>query len=111
MMSSKVFIITVNWNSFADTSACLDSLRTIDYSPYHVIVVDNGSTDGSAPLIRQRYPEVILLENKSNLGLAAANNIGIRHALSQGADFGLILNNDTAGAPALLQKIGPGHII
>ncbi len=94
MMNPKIFIITVNWNSFLDVSVCLESLRKVDYPNFRVIVVDNGSTDDSLKRIRELYPEVILIAHAENLGLAAANNSGIRYGLKDGMDFGLILNND-----------------
>ena len=59
------------------------------------IVVDNGSTDDSVSLIRTTFPDVLVLETRKNLGFAAGNNVGIRHALANGADYVWLLNNDT----------------
>lgn len=86
----KVFIIVLNFNGKKDTLECLQSLKKSE-----VIVVDNGSTDGSVRAIRDKFPEIKILENKKNLGFAKGNNVGIRYALNQGADYIILLNNDT----------------
>ena len=97
-----VAIILLNWNGQADTLACLNSLNGLDYSSYSVIVVDNGSTDGSAKAIRAAFPGVTLVESPANLGFVLGNNLGVDMALSQGADYLLLLNNDTVVAPDFL---------
>ncbi len=100
--SPQVAIILVNWNGFSHTAECLTSLSQITYSNFFVVVVDNGSVDQSAALIRQQFPEVHLIQHEKNLGLAAANNAGLRYAISKGAEFCLLLNNDTIVAPDIL---------
>ena len=94
-MNSKISIIILNWNGLKDTLECLESVKKIDYPDFEVIVVDNGSTDGSAQFIRQRFPDVRFIQNSENLGYAEGNNVGIRYALGHGAEFVLVLNNDT----------------
>lgn len=106
----KVSIVVLNWNGCDDTVACLDSLRDLTYTAYNVIVVDNGSTDDSVMRLRAYtapYP-LTLLETGRNLGYAGGNNAGTRHALENGADFVLILNNDTVVAPDLLERLLDG---
>jgi len=100
-----VSVIVLNWNGLADTLACLESLRRLDYPDYGVVVVDNGSTDGSPAAIRKRFPEVTLIETGENLGYAGGNNVGLRHALAQGAGYALLLNNDTEVAPDFLRRL------
>ncbi len=68
-------------------------------------MVDNGSTDDSVERIRGAYPGVLVLESGRNLGFAAGNNIGIRHALARGADYVWLLNNDTKPAPDALSSL------
>ncbi len=100
-----VDIIVLNWNGLTDTLQCLQSLKRIDYPAYRVVVVDNGSADGSPVFIRKRFPEVTLMENGENLGFAGGNNIGMRRAFENGADYVLLLNNDTEVAPDFLRLL------
>lgn len=102
-----ISIIILNWNGAADTLACLDSLAALTYPNFNVVVVDNGSTDDSLARLRPYtapYP-LTLLETGRNLGYAGGNNVGTQHALDHGADFVLVLNNDTTGAPDLLDRL------
>ncbi len=101
-MKSKVAVILVNWNHYKDTAECLLSLQAMDYLNCVLIVVDNASDDDSVLRLRKHFPEIILIENTSNVGLAAANNQGLRVASEQGAEFSLILNNDTVVASDLI---------
>lgn len=99
----KIFIIILNWNGKKDTIECLKSLeelRTPD-SELRTIVIDNGSTDGSVEEIQKLTlrlrsgQELKIIENKENLGFAEGNNVGVKYALENGADYVIILNNDT----------------
>lgn len=105
MPHPKVFIIILNWNGLKDTLECLESVFKLDYPNFEVIVVDNGSTDNSVEVIRKAYPQVILIENKENLGYAEGNNVGIRYALKHGADYVWLLNNDTVVDADSLTKL------
>jgi GT2 family glycosyltransferase len=100
-----VWIIIVNWNGRDDTIACLSSLRKITYRHHKVLLIDNASTDGSVPAIRRDFPEVEIIANSENRRFAGANNQGIERALAAGADFVLLLNNDTEAAPNFLQEM------
>lgn len=75
-----ISIITLTCNSIKFTNGCLDSIFTQDYKNYEVIVVDNGSTDGTVNFIKENYPETILIESKENLGACKARNQGIEIA-------------------------------
>jgi GT2 family glycosyltransferase len=101
----QVTIIVLNWNGLNDTLDCLESLGQLDYKNYKVVVVDNGSVDGSVPVIRERFPGVTIVENGENLGYAGGNNVGLRYAMAQGADYALLLNNDTVVDPAFLRVL------
>jgi len=137
----RVCIVVLNWNGWKDTIECLESLYRLDYPDYFVVVVDNGSTDGSVEQIRkwacnqlpldtrlvpdalrhlvtppcdkpipvevveqgdrthippglQDQSELAIIESGRNLGYAGGNNLGIRYALQQQADYVWILNND-----------------
>ncbi|MBI4688133.1 MAG: glycosyltransferase family 2 protein [Nitrospirae bacterium] len=90
-----IAIVILNWNGLSDTLECLESVKEIDYPSFEVIVVDNGSTDGSPTEIRRQHPEITVLETGKNLGYAEGNNVGIRYAVDRRADFVFLLNNDT----------------
>ncbi len=95
MDNPKVSIIILNWNGKNDTVECLDSLKKITYPNYEVILVDNGSTDGSVECFNKLYPEIEIIENKENLGFAEGNNVAIRRVVEREIDYVLMLNNDT----------------
>jgi len=105
MENQKVTIIIPNWNGRGFLPDCLESLSKIDWLNYEVVVVDNGSTDGSIAFIRQNHPDTILIENQKNLGFAAACNQGIKWAFEHSADFILLLNNDTVVGPDFLTRM------
>lgn len=91
----KVAIIIVNYNKKELALRCLRSLQKNDYNDFQIIVVDNGSNDGSISLIKEEFPGIILLEMGYNAGFCKANNVGIRKGLEIGSDAILLLNNDT----------------
>jgi GT2 family glycosyltransferase len=98
-----VSIILVSWNTRDLLLACLDSLAAAIGSLHaDVWVVDNGSTDGSATAVRERHPNLRLIENAENLGFAAANNQAI--AASSGR-YALLLNSDTVAEPRSIEQL------
>jgi len=102
MHTPPTYVVVLNWNGRDDTLECLASLARVTYPSVSVLVVDNGSSDGSQEAIRRRYPEVALLETGSNLRFAGGNNAGIRFALDRGADQIVLLNNDTTVDPEFI---------
>jgi GT2 family glycosyltransferase len=101
----KVVVILLNWNNAHFTAPCIQSLEKSNYSNMHVLVVDNGSEDGSPEALRNDFPDVTLIRNGQNLGFAAGNNVGVRAALEMGAEYVLILNNDTELDPGLIREL------
>jgi len=87
-------IITVNWNDYNNTARLLSSLRKIEQPSFIAIVVDNGSTDGSAQRLKAEFPEIYLLEMERNAGFGTANNAAIRLLLEKSIPYSLLLNND-----------------
>ncbi|HUH14869.1 MAG TPA: glycosyltransferase family 2 protein [Gaiellaceae bacterium] len=96
----RVVAVVLSWNGREDTLACLESLQGID-----TVVVDNGSTDGSAAAVAERHPEVELVRAGVNLGFAGGNNVGIRRALDRGADWVLLVNNDATVEPGIVDAL------
>lgn len=100
-----VYIILVNYNSYKDTIECAKSLEKIEYKNFKIIIVDNGSKDESLSKIRRELKECILIETGENLGFAGGNNAGINYAIKNGADYVLLLNNDTLVKSDFLNKM------
>lgn len=95
-MSKTVAILLLNWNTPEHTSNCIKSLLAhCNTSLFDIVVVDNGSTDGSLKKLRTQFPELIFLDNKENLGFAEGNNRAIQYSIDQAYQYSLILNNDT----------------
>ncbi|MDO6390232.1 glycosyltransferase family 2 protein [Pontibacter sp. BT731] len=88
-----VYCIIVTYNGIKWVDKCFTSLKSADIT-LKTIVIDNGSTDGTQDAIKKGYPEVELIQSEINLGFGKANNIGIRKALSNGADYIFLLNQD-----------------
>jgi GT2 family glycosyltransferase len=97
--------IVLSWNGREETLACLGSLARATGPDDAVVVVDNGSHDGSADAVAAAHSEVALLRNGRNLGFAGGNNAGIRHALAQGAEWIVLVNNDAELEPGALDAL------
>lgn len=89
----KIFSVIVTYNGLKWYDRCFGSLQNSSM-PVSVVVVDNGSTDGTVDYIRCRYPEIVVLQQDENLGFAKANNVGMRYAMDHGADYVFLLNQD-----------------
>jgi GT2 family glycosyltransferase len=100
-----VYIVTLTWNQCRDTLDCLASLHELTYPNFQILVVDNGSIDGTVEAVRVQYPAVELLVNEQNLGFQGGFNAGIRYAHQQGAEFVLVMNNDTTVQPDMLDEL------
>src|SRR2546429_9611321 len=100
-----VYVVLLNWNGLTDTLECLASLRKQDYPSVKTVVVENGSANAEASIIEREYPEVKVLRQAKNQGFCEGNNIGIRQALADGANYVLILNNDTIAPPQLISEL------
>lgn len=98
-MNPKVSIIILNYNGKKWLERCLPTIKKVKYKPLGVIIVNNGSTDGSRKFVEKNYPDFRLLEIKKNKGFAGANNIGVKAAKGK---YVLIINNDTEVPPDFL---------
>jgi GT2 family glycosyltransferase len=93
-MSKKVAIILINWNSYDLMRDTLNSLRKVSYKDLDLIVVDNGSSDGSGIRLEADFSEIIMLKSSSNKGFTGGNNIGFQYAMKKGYTYVMMLNND-----------------
>jgi GT2 family glycosyltransferase len=100
--SCRVVVVILNWNGKQYLEPCLHSVFSQKYQDLAVILVDNGSSDGSLDLVRTCFPQVRIIENKENRGFAAANNQAIRASASE---FIATLNNDTEVEPGWLEAL------
>lgn len=103
--AGDVTIVVLNWKRAPETIACLASLAAAQLDGAAVLVVDNGSGDGSVARIRAAFPAQEIIELPENRGYAGGNNAGIRAALARGAAAVLLLNNDTRVAPDFLAPL------
>jgi len=106
-MTPLISIVIPHYNGKDILLSCLESLKKIQYKNVKVIVSDDGSTDDSLSTVKVVFPDIIVLTNKINTGFAATCNRGIKHALELGADYVMLLNNDTVVASDFLDKMMP----
>ncbi|WP_048149011.1 glycosyltransferase family 2 protein [Methanolacinia paynteri] len=97
-----ISIVIPNYNGKKFLENCLNSISGQSYSDSEIIVIDNGSSDGSAEYIKENFQGIILIENNENLGFTGATNQGIRQS---NGEYILTLNNDTISDPSLLENL------
>lgn len=102
----RVAAVVLTYCEEEEATACVRSLLESTYPELEILLVDNGSPDGSGERLHDRYPGLEYLQTGSNLGYAGGNNRGIREALVQGADYVLVLNADTTVEPDAV-----GHLV
>jgi GT2 family glycosyltransferase len=105
MSAGKVVVVVLNWCGESDTAACLASLAASTYAPLEVLLVDNGSPDGSGDRLHAAFPQLPYVQTGRNLGFTGGNNVGIAWALEHGADYVVVLNNDTVVAPDCVARL------
>ncbi|HJV65333.1 MAG TPA: glycosyltransferase family 2 protein, partial [Geomonas sp.] len=98
----RVSIIIVNWNGLEHLPDCLASLKRQSFRDFEVVLVDNGSTDGSLAYLRAEHPWVELVELPENRGFAGGNNAGLAKARGE---LIVTLNNDTEAEPSFLSEL------
>jgi len=101
-ISGTISVVIPTYNGIAYIEDCLNSLREQDRKADEIIIVDDGSTDGTASFVGRSYPEVRYVKLVSNRGFAVAVNEGIRHCKS---DYIALLNNDTRAEPQWLREL------
>lgn len=101
----RIGIVLVHLNAYDDTARCLHSLKTMTYPNTEVIVVDNGSVDGTGYRLKDEFPNVTHIRSDENTGFTGGNNIGIEYSLAHNCDHVLLLNNDTIVTPGYLEPL------
>ncbi|MDI6807406.1 MAG: glycosyltransferase family 2 protein [Candidatus Eisenbacteria bacterium] len=113
MPKPSVIAIVVTWNGRRDTLECLESLRQSNYPRLQVILVDNGSTDGTPDAARESYPETIVIKNNENLLFSKGVNIGLSCGCEMGGDYFFLINSDatvhTDCVPNLVDSLEREH--
>lgn len=97
-----ISIIILNFNQLQVTLEFLDSTRKLRYKNFEIILVDNASREDPTPIVKEKFPEVILIRNEQNLGFTGGNNVGINAAKG---DYIFIVNNDTEVTEMLLDEL------
>ncbi len=105
MSNPLVISVILNTNRRDDTLECLASLERSSYQNRRTIVLDNHSTDGSCQAIQKAFPSVQVISLDKNLGYTGNNNVGIKAALAQGAEWVFVLNEDTVLDTDCLAKL------
>lgn len=100
--SQTVAVVVLSWNGKFDTLQCLTSLAGAEYEPLEVIVVDNGSSDGSPEAVEAEFPAAVVIRMGRNAGFSGGVNAGIEAAIERGAAAVLLLNNDMVVEPGFL---------
>ena len=105
-MTPRAAVILLNWNNYADTKACLDSLSHSTYPDMAVVVADNGSADGSGERLAAEFPQHRHVQTGANLGFARGCNVGIAAALEDPlVGYVVLLNNDAEATPGWLEPL------
>lgn len=106
MNVAKVYIVLVNYNGYMDTVECVKSLINIKYTNYKIVLVENASND-KEKIENDEFlnNNCIIIYSDENGGFSAGNNLGIQYALNEGADYILLLNNDTVVCEDFLDEL------
>jgi len=104
-MEPKIIIVILNWNGYTDTLECINSILNIKYDKYEILLIDNGSDYTEYKKFSKLKSRATLIRSDKNLGFSGGNNLGIKYALDAGADYVLLLNNDTIVEPNFLKPL------
>lgn len=105
-MSDQIMIVVINWNLKQDAADCIESLINAGASLEKIIVVDNGSTDGSVEFLSNKFGQSLdIVALESNMGFAKGSNAGLQRAMDRGAEWIFLMNNDTVVSPDFFQQL------
>ncbi|MBD3393406.1 MAG: glycosyltransferase, partial [Chitinivibrionales bacterium] len=101
-----VVVLTLNWNGKHLLDDCLQSYLANNYPNFEMVMIDNGSSDGSVEYVKERYPKVTVLSNGENLGYSGGFNVGLKYAFKdKNADFALVTNNDVKADKRVIAEL------
>ncbi|MCB0721386.1 MAG: glycosyltransferase family 2 protein [Ignavibacteriae bacterium] len=103
-----IYIVIPNWNGLEHIKDCFPSLFEQTHKNYVVVMVDNSSEDNSVAYVKEKFPQVMVLELETNRGFAGGVNEGIRFAQNFNPDYILLLNNDIECTPTFLEEMAKG---
>ena len=116
-MMPLIKILILNWNGKKLLKPCLDSVVAIDYPNFSVVVIDNGSSDGSLDMVKKNYPNVGCMDLDKNYGFSKGYNRCFSQLEKESSAFIMLLNNDTEVDSDILnsfndarKKFGDNHI-
>src|SRR5688572_18099265 len=104
-LATGVTAVIIAWNSGDELLQAISSALVGTRRPARIIVIDNGSTDGSIEQVEAGFAEVQVVRSGRNLGYTGGNNLGIKLALEQGADYCWLLNDDVLVAADALELL------
>ncbi|MCL2197373.1 MAG: glycosyltransferase family 2 protein [Defluviitaleaceae bacterium] len=105
MIDDKIGIVLVNYNGATILNDCVRTIVKSTYTNYEIIVVDNDSKDNSIAMLEEEFPVVTVIKESENHGFAKGCNIGIKHALLNGAEYVMFLNNDTEIDEGMMEEL------
>lgn len=109
MIADSLYLVIPVHNRLNTTRQCLECLKKQTYSKFNIIVIDDGSSDGTSDMIRAEFPDVVLLKGDGNLWWTGATNKGCRYALDHGAQLIVTLNDDVIVGEDYLGKLVEAH--
>ena len=100
-----VIVVILNWNNVADTLECVESVLKSEYPRLACWVVDNGSDEDPSDRVGEHFPSARVIRLANNLGYSGGNNVGLKLAMDQEAQYVLLLNNDATVAPDTITRL------
>ncbi|MBN2417645.1 glycosyltransferase family 2 protein [bacterium] len=100
-----VVVVILTWNNRDIVLESIHSVRALDYAPFDIVVVDNGSSDGTAEAVARQYPDVTIVRNGKNYGAIKGKNYGLARALAMGAEYLFVLDDDLTADPDALRHM------
>jgi GT2 family glycosyltransferase len=104
-MNPQVCAVVLNWNGLPFIEETLHALVNQDYENFRILFVDNGSEDGSALYVKNAFPNIKIITFNDNTGFDIPNNVAMKQALSEGADYLLLINNDVIVEPNTVSEL------